>query len=115
MVVESRPAFWECPCPWALPPLKRTMHHKPEGLGSYFYFFVAGARALTLVSIRSLLVVPPVVESSDYSSYKHIQWEVISCMGLKLQILIQDGGSNNILNAGLPYFWYLILSQDTQL
>ncbi len=36
-------------------------------------------------------------------------------MGFKLQILIQDGGSFNIPNTGSPYFWYLILSQDTQL
>lgn len=36
-------------------------------------------------------------------------------MGFKLQILIQDGRSNHILNVESPYFWYLILSQDTQL
>jgi hypothetical protein len=93
------------PCTWALPPLKRMMHHKPGGLGSYAYFFCK-------CKIPSCCT--PVVGSSDYSSQKHIQWEVISCMGFKLQILIQDGGSNNILNIGSSYFWYLILSQDTQ-
>jgi hypothetical protein len=56
VVAESRPAFWECPLPMGPTPTVKDMHHKPEGLGSYAYFFVAGAETL-LESVRSLLVV----------------------------------------------------------